>query len=198
MNVFTNNKTKSTHLVLDSFFNKIQLGSFCYCKSLHLCDNKAEHWRQFSVSVRWTFTGEHVKQKSDVNGTRYFRSEARCYNHQKYQRWIPALTLFAHQDKNIFCLQPHLAAGTETFRRISARFFPGIISCGEPPACSLIQFAVFPWHVSWHVSLSGFRRCQDVEEQTAAELMEASAADLKEKRRWKMAGQRQHANDVDY
>lgn len=47
---------------------------------------------------------------------------------------------------------------------VGARFFPGIISCGEPPACSLVQFAVFPWHVSWHVSLCGFSHCQEAEQ----------------------------------
>lgn len=116
-----------------------------------------------------------------------FYKNQKCFSRRRFllrPHALPVLTLFGHQ-KKIFCQfsdsEPHLAAGSEIFWGISARFFPGIISCGEPPARSLIQFTVFPWHVSWHVSLCGFGRCQDVEERRTSEPSEASAAHLRER-----------------
>ncbi len=108
-------------------------------------------WNTSHDRGSWVWTEQHVKQAA-----------------ASLKLLVSPLSTLGHQ-KRIFCQfsdsNPHLAAGSETLR--------GIISCGEPPACSLIQFTVFPWHVSWRVSLCGFSCCQRVEQRRASELSKA-------------------------
>lgn len=103
---------------------------------------------------------------------------------QLRQYELPALTLFLHQQK-ISCQfsdsNPHLAAGSELVRGMSATFLSFFFSSQESfHVASLLpapwsSLLLFPWHVSWQVSLCGCRRCQHVKDG-ASELNEASTS----------------------
>lgn len=89
-----------------------------------------------------------------------------CSVHMNFLRWPRSVTpadkdfLPVFLTLNLIWLPDQKYSGRKFLPDFSQESF----HVARPPARSLIQFTVFPWHASWHVSLCGFSRCQDVED----------------------------------